>query len=96
MNKKLSALFALTSLLLSSCATLTIPGGISHGEQGEGGETPEEVVFNVTSSKFIDEEGHLEVSYSCNYSSYFYYVTCMKLIFIYFFFHFIFFQKEPG
>ena len=69
MNKKLSALFALTSLLLSSCTTLTIPSGIPHGEQGEGGETPEEVVFNVTSSKFIDEEGHLEVSYSCNYSS---------------------------
>ena len=69
MNKKLSALFALTSLLLSSCATLTIPSGIPHGEQGEGGQTPEEVVFNVTSSKFIDEQGHLEVSYSCNYSS---------------------------
>ena len=69
MNKKLSALFALTSLLLSSCTTLTIPTGIPHGEQGEGGKTPEEVVFNVTSSKFIDEEGHLEVSYSCNYSS---------------------------
>ena len=61
MNKKRLALLVLPILLLTSCGMFS--------DNSEGGNTPKEIEFEITSASFLDEEGHLKVNYTCNYDS---------------------------
>ena len=76
MNKRLIPLVILSSLLFSSCDILDSflepsEEDFVPSEKDDDDNTPEPVAieFAITSAAFTDEQGHLQVAYTCNYGS---------------------------
>ena len=60
MNKKYFPLLIISAFLFSSCSFSFSPNK---------GEEPEVVEFSISEARFTDEQGHLKVTYECNYDS---------------------------
>ena len=65
MNKKFFLPVVFLSFLITSCS---MDGFFTPTRPGQD-TTPKEVSFSISSAAFTDEQGHLRVDYTCNYSS---------------------------
>ncbi len=61
MNKKLLTLLFVPTFLTTSC------GMFSSSQEEKGDDEPKDINFVITEATFTDEEGHLQVNYTCDY-----------------------------
>lgn len=71
MNKRIVPLVITLPLILSSCVfTFSERSDFVPSSQDDSSEqTPQEIIFNVVSARFTDQQGHLTVNYTCNLGS---------------------------